>query len=145
MFLGKFEHAVDDKSRLSMPARFRERLADGLVIMSSTEKCLLVYPMDEFQKLFDKVSALPTVDPQAAVLRRMLFMNASDATPDKQNRIVVPQALRDYAGISAAAILVGVGRWLEVWSPDTWTLQQAEIDRQAQDAESKLALAKLGV
>jgi MraZ protein len=145
MFLGRFEHSVDDKSRLSMPARFRERLADGLVIMSSTERCLLIYPMDEFQKLFDKVSALPTVDPQAALLRRMLFVNASDATPDKQNRIVVPQALREYAGISDGAILVGVGRWLEVWSPDAWALQQAEITRQAQDADARLALAKLGV
>ena len=113
MFLGKFDHTLDEKSRLTLPARYRARLADGLVIMSGTESCLLVYPMDEFQTLFDKLSALPMVDPQAAVLRRLLFMNASDAVPDKQNRIVVPQPLREHSGIVSEAVVVGVGRWIE--------------------------------
>lgn len=125
-----------------MPARFRTLLADGLVIMSSTERCLLIYPNAEFQKLFDRVSALPTIDPQAAILRRMLFMNASDAVPDKQNRVVVPQPLRDYAGIAGDVVLVGVGRWVEVWSPDAWAIQQAEIARQLADGQG---LTKLGV
>jgi MraZ protein len=142
MFLGKFEHTLDDKGRLTMPARFRTLLADGLVIMSSTERCLLIYPNAEFQKLFDRVSALPTIDPQAAILRRMLFMNASDAVPDKQNRVVVPQPLRDYAGIAGDVVLVGVGRWVEVWSPDAWAIQQAEIAKQLADGQ---ALTKLGV
>jgi MraZ protein len=142
MFLGKFEHTLDDKGRLTMPARFRTLLADGLVIMSSTERCLLIYPTVEFQKLFDRVSALPTIDPQAAILRRMLFMNASDAVPDKQNRVVVPQPLRDYAGIADDAVLVGVGRWVEVWSPDAWAIQQAEIAKQLANGQG---LSNLGV
>jgi MraZ protein len=142
MFLGKYEHTLDDKGRLTMPARFRALLADGLVIMSSTEKCLLIYPNAEFLKLFERVSALPTIDPHAAILRRMLFMNASDALPDKQNRVIVPQPLRDYASIAGDAVLVGVGKWIEVWSPEAWAIQQAEIAKQAADGQ---ALAKLGV
>ena len=142
MFLGKFDHTLDEKSRLTLPARYRARLADGLVIMSGTESCLLVYPMDEFQTLFDKLSALPMVDPQAAVLRRLLFMNASDVVPDKQNRIVVPQTLREHSGITGEAVVVGVGRWIELWSPADWAAQQILIARQAEDRE---ALARFGV
>lgn len=142
MFLGRNAHTVDDKGRLALPAKHRLRLAEGLVITASFERCLLVYPMDEFKLLFDKVSALPTIDAQAGILRRMLFMNASDMVPDKQNRVVVPKELREYAGISTEAIVVGVGRWLELWSPEAWLTQQAEIEKQSHD---RAALARLGV
>jgi MraZ protein len=142
MFLGNFEHTLDEKGRLAMPARFRALLADGLVITSSLEQCLLVYPKAGFEVLFEKLSALPIVDAQAGILRRMLFSNANDITPDKQSRIVVPQALREYAGITSSAIIVGVGKWAEVWSPAAWRVQQEAILKQAQDAE---AMRRLGV
>jgi MraZ protein len=142
MFLGTFEHTLDEKGRLAMPARFRALLSDGLVITSSLEQCLLVYPKAGFEALFEKLSALPVVDAQAGILRRMLFSNANDITPDKQFRVVVPQPLREYAGISEHAIIVGVGKWAEVWSPAAWRVQQEAILKQAQDTE---ALRRLGV
>jgi MraZ protein len=142
MFLGKYAHTLDEKGRLTLPAKFRARLVDGLVLTSGIEKCLVVYPMEAFQPLFEKVSALSMADLNANILRRKLFEYASDIVPDKQNRVLLPQELRDYAGISSEAIVVGVGKWIEIWGPDGWKAQQALIAAQSENLE---ALVKLGV
>jgi MraZ protein len=142
MFLGNFVHTLDEKMRLSMPARYREKLSSGIVMTTGAEKCLLVYPMNEFALLFEKVSVLPIIGKDAATLRRMLFMNANDASPDKQNRVVLPQALRDYAAIKSEVVIVGVGKFIELWSPEEWNTAQQEI---AQAAVDKDAWAKLGI
>jgi MraZ protein len=142
MFLGKYAHTLDEKGRLTLPAKFRARLVDGLVLTSGIEKCLVVYPMEAFQPLFEKVSALSMADLNANILRRKLFEYASDIVPDKQNRVLLPQELRDYAGITSEAIVVGVGKWIEIWGPDGWKAQQALIAAQSENLE---ALVKLGV
>jgi MraZ protein len=142
MFLGEFAHTLDEKSRLTLPARFRTRLAEGVVMTTGTERCLLVYPMDEFKVLFDKVSALPMIGREAATLRRMIFTNAHDAMPDKQNRVVVPQPLREYAGIANEVVVVGVGKWIEIWNPKEWQRAQEEVREHATRGE---AWAQLGI
>lgn len=142
MFLGEFAHSLDEKSRLALPAKFRTRLAEGLVMTTGTEKCLLVYPMDEFRLLFEKVSALPMMGHDAAMLRRMIFTNAHDTTPDKQNRVVVPQALREYASIADEVVVVGVGKFIELWSPAEWQAARNEI---REHAAQKDVWANLGV
>lgn len=142
MFLGKYAHTLDDKGRLTLPAKFRARLVDGLVLTSGIEKCLVVYPMEAFQPLFEKISALSMADLNANILRRKLFEYANDMVPDKQNRVLLPQELRDYAGITTEAIVVGVGKWIEIWGPDGWKAQQALIAAQSENLE---ALVKLGV
>lgn len=142
MFLGKYAHTLDEKGRLTLPAKFRARLADGLVLTSGIEKCLVVYPMEAFQPLFEKLSALSMADLNANILRRKLFEYANDVVPDKQNRVLLPQELRDYAGITNEAIVVGVGKWIEIWGPDGWKAQQALIAAQSENLE---ALVRLGV
>jgi MraZ protein len=142
MFLGEFNHTLDEKSRLTLPAKFRRRLADGVVMTAGTEKCLLVYPLDEFRQLFEKVSALPVMGKEAATLRRMLFTHASDAAPDKQNRVVIPQALREYAEIMNEVVLVGVGKFIEIWNPNEWRRAQEEVQ---QHAANKDIWAGLGI
>jgi MraZ protein len=131
MFLGEFAHSLDDKGRLTLPAKFRARLAEGLVMTTGADNCLLVYPMDEFSALFEKVSALPMMGRDAANLRRLLFTNAHDALPDKQNRVIIPQHLREYAGIAGEAIVVGVGKYIEIWNPEAWQNTKVEVQSQA--------------
>ncbi len=142
MFLGEFTHTLDEKSRLTLPAKFRSRLAEGVVMTTGSDKCLLVYPLDEFKLLFERVSALPIMGREAATLRRMLYSNAHDAVPDKQNRVVVPQPLREYAGITTEAVIVGVGKFIEVWNPQEW--QRAREEVQAHAAQKEL-WANLGI
>lgn len=142
MFLGEFNHTLDEKSRLTLPAKFRARLADGVVMTAGTEMCLLVYPLDEFKQLFEKVSALPVMGKEAATLRRMLFTNASDAVPDKQNRVVIPQPLREYAEITNEVVVVGVGKFVEIWNPKEWQRAREEVQ---QHAAQRDVWANLGI
>ncbi len=133
MFLGEFMHALDDKHRLTLPAKFRTRFASGVVITAGPGPFLLVYPLDEFNVLFEKVSALSLMDTEAAALRRLLFSSAFDAVPDKQNRVVLPQPLREHAQLADAAVVVGAGRFLEVWNPKTWEQVRQALRERAAD------------
>ncbi|MCS7056219.1 MAG: division/cell wall cluster transcriptional repressor MraZ [Thermoflexales bacterium] len=142
MFLGEFTHTLDEKSRLTLPAKFRARLADGVVMTTGADKCLLIYPLDEFKLLFERVSALPVMGREAATLRRMLYSNAHDAVPDKQNRVVIPQALREYAEITNEAVIVGVGKFIEVWNPREW---QRALEEVQAHAARKDVWASLGI
>lgn len=135
MFLGEFAHTLDEKSRLALPAKFRARLVDGVVLTAAAEKCLLIYPADEFKLLFERVSALPVLDRDSAGLRRMLFSNAHDAVPDKQNRVVIPQPLREFAEITNEVVLVGVGKFIEVWTPRAWASEKQAVRDQASRGE----------
>ncbi|MCS6846353.1 MAG: division/cell wall cluster transcriptional repressor MraZ [Anaerolineae bacterium] len=142
MFLGEFTHTLDEKSRLTLPAKFRARLADGVVMTTGADKCLLIYPLDEFKLLFERVSALPVMGREAATLRRMLYSNAHDAVPDRQNRVVIPQPLREYAEITNEAVIVGVGKFIEVWNPREW---QRALEEVQAHAARKDVWASLGI
>ncbi len=133
MFLGEFRHTLDEKSRITLPAKYRVRLASGIVMTLGTKRFILVFPMDEFASLAERVSALSLVGPEAAMLRRQLFSNAVDLEPDKQGRVVVPETLRRYAAINQEAIIVGVGSHIEIWSPEEWQRERDEIARAALD------------
>ncbi len=142
MFLGEFVHNLDEKSRLTLPAKFRARLTDGVVLTTSHEKCLLMYPTDEFRVLFERISALPTMSEEAAMLRRMFFTNAHDVEPDKQSRVLIPQRLREYANIRDSVVIVGVGKFVELWAPEEWERTREALRRLA---EQKDIWQKLGI
>ncbi len=121
MFLGEFTHGLDNKGRLTVPAKFRERLDPGLVVTRSPmERCLLVYPMPAWEQIAAKVSALPLTDPRSAQLRRAFFSAAEDLAPDKQGRILISQRLREFAQIETEAIIAGVNLFIELWCPSLW-------------------------
>lgn len=121
MFLGNFVFNLDSKARLTIPAKFRELLAPTMVVTRHpVETCLLVLPLDEWQHLADRVSALPMADPNSALLRRMIFSAAEDLKADAQGRILISKALRDYARIDESVRVVGQNTFLELWSPEVW-------------------------
>lgn len=130
MFLGEFSHSLDDKGRLTIPAKFRDQLAPGLVVTRSPQdRCLLVMPMEKWEEVAAKINALPLADSRSALLRRAIFSAAEDFKPDKQGRILISQRLRDYAQIQNDIVIAGVNTFIELWQPQLWdekVLQQLE-------------------
>ena len=120
MFLGEYEHTMDDKGRVAVPARFREALGDGIVITRGFEKCLMAFPRERWDQLSQQVSALPLGQTDARNLRRLLFSGAQDLQLDRQGRILIPQNLREYAGLNVQAIVAGLNTHFEIWSAERW-------------------------
>jgi MraZ protein len=128
MFLGEYQHSLDPKGRVVLPAKFREQLADGCVVTKGQERCLYVYPLDRWDTEVGGVNALPRYDIRARKIARALFANADQQTPDKQGRIQVPAKLRGFAGLEKNLTVVGVGDYLEIWDTATWDQMSVEAD-----------------
>lgn len=144
MFLGEFSHNLDSKGRLTIPAKYRDQLADGMVVTRSPGgNCLLLMPMDEWGRISSQVSALPLADQPAALLRRALFSAAEDLTQDKQGRILISQRLRDFARIDAEVVVAGMNTHIELWAPDRW--QQQVLSQLEGDSLNTEMFAALGV
>ncbi len=135
MFLGEYEHSVDSKGRIAVPAKFRPRLEGGLVVTRGFERCLQVYPLEQWRALSERVSSLSLGSSEARALRRLLFASAFDTELDKQGRILIPASLRDYASIGEAAIVAGMNTYCEIWSHEIWRDTQVTLD----DAAASIA------
>lgn len=133
MFLGRFSHNLDDKGRLTVPARFREQLEpDGAYVLQGFDRNLMVLPAATFQSLSEKVHQMSMTNPDARQLRRLLYSTADRVDVDRAGRMLIPQFLRQAAGLEVNVVVVGNGDYFELWSPESWEIQ----DSQLQDAES---------
>jgi len=143
MFLGEFNHTIDDKGRLTIPAKFRDELESGIVITRGLDGCLWAYGRSEWEALAEKIAKLPTTNPAARNFSRFVFSSAFDSIPDRQGRILLPQNLRDYAGIQNETIIIGVKSKLEIWNPAKWSEVVTAVE---QDTEAIVAqLQDLGI
>lgn len=140
MFLGEFVHTIDDKGRLAIPARFRADLDAGLVVTRGIDRCLVIYSMDEWDRLAKKVSELPHTDRRARAFRRLVYANASDAVPDKQGRILIPPRLREYASLDSEVVITGLNTYIEIWNPDAWAREREHVEGYEADIEEWAAL-----
>lgn len=120
MFLGEYSHTIDEKGRVIIPARFRALMAQGAVVTRGFDGCLTLYPMSEWEKLAERVSALPITNRSARDFRRFVFSSACSIEPDRQGRILVPLRLIEYAGIGEQVFIVGMNTYVEIWSPKSW-------------------------
>ena len=121
MFVGEFSHTIDDKGRLTIPAKFRDELEGGVVITRGLDGCLWAYPRYEWEKLAEKISQQPSTNRAVRNFVRFMFSSAFDSIPDRQGRVIIPQNLREYASIENEATVIGVMNRVEIWKPDTWT------------------------
>lgn len=126
LFLGTFTPKVDDKGRVFLPAKFRDRLAEGVVVTRGQEKCLIVWPSDVFAQEAERVAARPMTSKSARRYQRLLFSGGDESTPDKQGRVGIPAHLREYAGLDRDVVVIGVRDRLEIWNPDRWRDFQEE-------------------
>lgn len=139
MFLGRHAHNLDSKGRLAIPARFRELLADGLVLTRGIDNCLAAYPRSAWDQLAERVNALSMADRDARLFRRMVFAEAADVSLDGQGRIVIPAELRRYAGIDREAVIVGVHSSIEIWSPTAWDEVSGQVNDGGEEIAARLA------
>ncbi|MEO7060500.1 MAG: division/cell wall cluster transcriptional repressor MraZ [Lapillicoccus sp.] len=120
MFLGTHTPRLDDKGRLFLPAKFRDRLAEGLVITKGQERCLYVYDVAEFTRVASELQKGPTSSKAVRDYVRVFLSGASDEVPDKQGRVTIPTTLRAYAGLDRECTVIGAGNRVEVWDTPAW-------------------------
>ena len=120
MLLGTHTPKLDDKGRVILPAKFREELAGGIVVTRGQERCLYVFSTAEFEEVHNRIRQAPLSNKQARDFMRMFLSGASAETPDGQNRITLPQHLRQYAGLNKELVVTGVGAHAEIWDAEAW-------------------------
>jgi MraZ protein len=140
MFLGEYFHTIDDKGRLTIPSKFRGELSAGLVVTKGMDRCLVIYTLDAWGRLKERIANLPVTDRTARDLRRLVFASASDTAPDGQGRINIPQPLRDFAGLDGQIIVAGCDSYIELWAPDAWAEVQSRVEEDDSSAERWAAL-----
>ena len=126
MFLGTYSPRLDDKGRLFLPAKFRDELAEGLVITKGQERCLYVFPTAEFERLTEALRAAPVTAKAVRDYSRVFFASASDEVPDKQGRVTIPPGLRDYAALQRDCVVIGANTRLEIWDAVAWQAYEAD-------------------
>jgi MraZ protein len=129
VFLGTHAPRLDDKGRLILPAKFRDQLAAGIVLTRGQERCLYAFPMREFEEMHTKLRQAPVTSKQARDYLRVFLSGAADEVPDKQGRITVPPALRQYAGLTKDLAVIGAGTRIEIWDAAAWETYLAEQEQ----------------
>ncbi len=120
MFLGEYQHSLDPKGRVTIPAKFRDELGDRFVATKGLDNCIFLYPEGEWKIIEEKIKVLPFTRADVRSFARFFFSGASELEVDKQGRILLPANLRDYASIERDAIIIGVGSRIEIWSHEKW-------------------------
>ena len=131
MLLGEYSYRIDQKGRVAIPARLRKEFADGLVLTRGFDRCMLVYPISEWNNISESFSSLVTTRDKNRRLIRITFANAFSAELDGQGRIALPSPLREYAQIKDTVVIAGGNKYLEIWSKKLWESEQSLMDEQA--------------
>ena len=140
MLLGAYDHTLDDKNRLTLPAKFREAFIDGVVITRGLDGCLYAFRREDWDRLVDsRLSTLDPLSPEGRRLQRHFFSGASEAELDKQGRVMIPAQLIEHAKLSKDVVVAGVNDRLEVWDRAAWRKELAEVEGSAEDVAERLA------
>jgi len=139
VFLGEFQHSVDEKARLVMPRKFRHLLDDGLVITRGQDRCLFVFSLDRWEIEVERVKNLPRTNARNRNYARSFFSAASDQELDKQGRIQIPPKLRSFAGLGKDVVIIGVADRLEIWDTEAWQAMSDEADELFAEIEEALS------
>lgn len=129
VFTGEYRHAVDEKGRLAVPARFRAALAEGAQVSKWIDGCAALFPKADWDALAAQTAALPVTDQGSRTFQRFLFGAAFEITLDRQGRFVLPVVLREFAQLDAEVVVVGARNRLEFWSPENWRKYSQQMDQ----------------
>ena len=138
MLIGQYEHTIDNKKRLALPARFRGELGDKVVITSGIEKCLVVYTHKEWEVMSSKLSNLPISASEARSFTRVTLANAMEVALDKLGRILVPDYLKNYASLKKNVVICGLSNRLEIWDAEKWDVYRKDAEKGVEEIVSKL-------
>ncbi|HWG56093.1 MAG TPA: division/cell wall cluster transcriptional repressor MraZ [Gaiellaceae bacterium] len=140
MFFGQYEHTIDDKNRLTLPARFRDALSGGVVLTRGLDECLDVFTRVDWDRLVEqRLAPLDPFSKEARELKRFFFAAAADAELDKQGRVLVPPALAKHARLGREVVVAGVHDHLEIWDRELWADHVTKVEGSADDVAERLA------
>lgn len=142
MLLGEYQHSLDEKGRLIIPAKFREDLGENFVVTRGLDNCLFAYPLSQWKIIEEKVKELPTSQAETRAFVRMFFSGAVEVELDKQGRIVIPQQLREHARIDRDTYVIGVSTKVEIWAREVWENYSNQAE---QSYEEIAAITKIGI
>ena len=138
MFMGEYQHTLDDKGRMIIPVKFREDLGSSFVMTRGLDKCLFVYPRFEWESLEAKLKKLPMTRADARSFVRFFFSGATECELDKQGRILIPATLREYATLDRDCVVLGVSNRVEIWSDSVWKQYSSEAAGSFEEISEKL-------
>jgi len=140
MFFGEAQYTLDDKGRLTIPAKFRSRFSDGVMVARGLEPCLLIFTPDDWQNYVTSLYGhLPQNKENTRAIARFVFSGASDQTLDKQGRILLPSNLRAYAGLREDVVILGIQDHLEVWDAEAWQKDLKNLEINARQISENLS------
>jgi MraZ protein len=143
MFIGEYSHSIDEKGRLSVPTKFRARLASGCVVTRGLDHCLWLFTQEEWQKIAEKIAALPLTQASARSFSRLIMAGAMDVSLDKVGRVNLPNYLKEYAGVKNKVVLTGMYSRVEIWPEEKWK----EFKQNMEDKSEEIAegLNEIGI
>jgi MraZ protein len=140
MLLGAHEHTIDDKNRLTLPAKFRQAFADGIVVTRGLDGCLYAFRRPDWDRLVEsRLATLDPLSPEGRRLERFFYSGASETELDKQGRVMVPRELIEHAKLGREVVVAGVNERLEIWDRAAWRKELAEVEGSAEDVAERLA------
>lgn len=139
MLIGEYQHTIDEKKRLAIPAKLRKELGKGAVLTRGLDNCLALYPLKEWEKLADKLNQLPAGQAETRGLARAIMSGAVEVEFDALGRILVPDYLKQYAGIEKNVVIAGVFKNIEIWDQKQWDAYKARTEKTVGDMAAKLS------
>lgn len=136
MFMNEYSHTIDAKGRMILPAKFREELGQSFVLSRGIDRCLTIYPMENWEKMTASLQKLSFTKSNVRTLRRFLIGSSTEMECDRQGRILIPAHLRSYAGLKKEALIIGTGSTIEIWNPDILEETNSQEESIAQLAET---------
>ena len=138
MLIGEYTHNLDPKKRLSVPAKFRKELGDGAVLTRGLDGCLWLFPSDQWSELAQKISTLPMAQADSRSFARLLLSGATEVEFDGLGRILIPEYLKTYAGLSREVVVAGVHSRLEIWDKEAWADYKKILEKNSEAIAQKL-------
>ncbi|ADG83014.1 MraZ protein [Thermincola ferriacetica] len=145
MFMGEFQHTIDAKGRVIIPAKFREGLGDKFIATKGLDNCLFLYPMEEWRLLEQKMKSLPFTRADARAFVRFFFSGATECEVDKQGRILLPANLRSHARLDKEVVVIGVSTRVEIWSREEWEKYSRQSESTYEELAEKIVDFDLGI
>ena len=139
MLIGEYRHTMDEKNRLSLPAKFRKEMGKKIIITRGLDRCLFVYPVAEWKKFSDKLAGLSIGSSEGRGFSRAMLGGATETDVDGSGRVLVPDHLKSYAGLAAKVVVAGIHNRIELWDEKSWTAYTSKVEDQANVLAQKLA------
>ena len=131
MFIGEYQHSIDSKGRMAIPAKFKQTLKRGAVVTRGLDNCLFLYTREEWKKLVEKLSTLPLSQQKSRAFARLMLAGAMDVSLDSQGRILIPEYLRAFAALKKDAVVAGLYNRLEIWDSRTWEKYKIATEKES--------------